>query len=246
LEVTVDGSSVPIPGRHSLDDVPVPGVVIEFAAGRSVELVWRNETGGLSFRIEDRFLKWNPPSTGIDLVRERLRLDWLAGRHPGPRVLEWGQDGGGQWLITAAVPGGMAIGSPWTTRTGEAVRAIAAGLRALHAVPMDDFPAEWTAQSWVGQIPESLGPRPEVPDPVLVHGDACAPNTLISAAGEWTGNVDFGDLAVGDRWADLSIASMSLDWNFGKGHQAEFYRAYGIEPEPERIDYYRRLWHLAS
>ena len=53
---------------------------------------------------------------------------------------------------------------------------------------------------------------------MVVHGDACAPNTLISLAGEWVGHVDFGDLAVGDRWADLAIASLSLDWNFGEGH----------------------------
>ena len=82
--------------------------------------------------------------------------------------------------------------------------------------------------------------------PVLVHGDACAPNTLISTTGEWTGNVDFGDLAVGDRWADLAIASLSLDWNFGEGHQQELFNAYGIEPDEERIRYYRALWHLES
>ena len=58
--------------------------------------------------------------------------------------------------------------------------------------------------------------------------------------------VDFGDLGVGDRWADLAIASLSLDWNFGEGHQAEFFDAYGVEPDAERIDYYRRLWDLES
>jgi kanamycin kinase len=81
---------------------------------------------------------------------------------------------------------------------------------------------------------------------VVVHGDACAPNTLISDAGEWTGNVDFGDLAVGDRWADLAVASMSLDWNFGEGHQDEFFDAYGIRPDVERIRYYRALWDAES
>jgi kanamycin kinase len=81
---------------------------------------------------------------------------------------------------------------------------------------------------------------------VVVHGDACAPNTLISGAGEWVGNVDFGDLAVGDRWADLAIASLSLDWNFGEGHQDEFFASYKIEPDPERIRYYRTLWHQES
>jgi kanamycin kinase len=81
---------------------------------------------------------------------------------------------------------------------------------------------------------------------VLVHGDACAPNTLISDEGAWTGNVDFGDLAVGDRWADLAVASLSLDWNFGEGHQAELFDAYRIAPDEERIAYYRALWDLES
>ena len=81
---------------------------------------------------------------------------------------------------------------------------------------------------------------------MLVHGDGCAPNTLISAAGGWTGHVDLGDLAVGDRWADLAVAALSLDWNFGEGHQDELYQAYGIEPDPARIDWYRALWHQES
>ena len=55
-----------------------------------------------------------------------------------------------------------------------------------------------------------------------------------------------GDLAVGDRWDDLAIASLSLDWNFGEGHQRELYDAYGIAPDLERIRYYRELWTLES
>ena len=60
------------------------------------------------------------------------------------------------------------------------------------------------------------------------------------------GNVDFGDLTVGDRWADLAIASRSLAWNFGQGHQSELFRAYGIDPDETRIRYYRQLWELES
>ena len=99
---------------------------------------------------------------------------------------------------------------------------------------------------WVGRTPPAIGPRPAIDDPVVVHGDACAPNTLVSPSGEWVGNVDFGDLGVGDRWADLAIASISLDWNFGEGHQEELFDAYKIEPDPKRIRYYRQLWHLES
>ena len=42
----------------------------------------------------------------------------------------------------------------------------------MHAVPIDDFPSEWIAQSWVARAPASLGPRPSIDGPVLVHGDA--------------------------------------------------------------------------
>jgi kanamycin kinase len=64
--------------------------------------------------------------------------------------------------------------------------------------------------------------------------------------GEWTGNVDFGALTVADRWADLAVASMSLDWNFGQGHQAEFFKQYGIAPCPQRMNFYRALWYRES
>lgn len=231
---------------HSPDGLTIPPIVLELAGGREPELVWRNDLGGLTYRLGDRFLKWNPRDTGIDLDRERVRLGWLATRHPAPLPLAHGADEDGEWLITAALAGGSAVGDEWRARRPEAVRAIAAGLRALHAIPIEDFPDDWAAQVWVGREPASLGARPPIDAPVLVHGDACAPNTLISAEGRWTGNVDFGDLAVGDRWADLAIASLSLDWNFGEGHQHELFDAYGIEADEERIRYYRALWDLES
>jgi len=232
--------------QHSLRGLEVPPIVRALAGDREPELVWRNDPGGLTFRVGDRYLKWNPRSTGIDLERERVRLQWISARHPAPRVIDYGIEGDAQWLLTEALPGGSAVGDEWRARRPEAIRAIASGLRAIHAIPIGEFPAGWTAQVWVARQPLSLPGRPPVDAPVLVHGDACAPNTLISSEGIWTGNVDFGDLGVGDRWADLAIASMSLDWNLGEGHQPEFFDAYGIHPDEDRMAYYRALWELES
>ena len=232
--------------QHKLDELEVPAAVRNFAGAREPELAWRNELNGLTFRIDNRYLKWNPRATGIDLHRERVRLEWISVRHPAPRVIDYGSDDEVQWLFTEGIAGGPAVGDQWRARRPEAIQAIAAGLRAIHSIPVDDFPSDWTREVWVSRHPPSLGPRPPIAGPVLLHGDACAPNTLISDEGVWTGNVDFGDLAVGDRWADLAIASMSLDWNFGEGHQAEFFDTYGIERDEVRIRYYRSLWHLES
>lgn len=231
---------------HTLGADSIPDVVIELAAGHPIELVWRNDLGGLTFRTGDIYIKYNPRQTGIDLERERVRLEWIAGRLAAPNVRSFGADEDAQWMATDALLGDCAVGDTWRARRPEAIRAIASGLRAIHSIPTDDFPAEWIHQSWAGRAPGSLGPRPSINRPVLVHGDACAPNTLITSAGNWSGNVDFGDLGVGDRWADLAIASLSLDWNFGEGHQHELFDAYGIERDQQRIDYYRELWHLES
>jgi kanamycin kinase len=232
--------------RHTLRGVKVPAIVRELAGDHPPVLAWRNDLDGLTFRIGHRFVKWNPWSTGIDLERERVRLAWLSSRHPAPRVIDHGVSGDGQWLLTEALPGESAVGDAWRARRAEAIAAIALGLRAIHAIPVEDLPPAWTAETWVGRQPPALGARPPVEDAVVVHGDACAPNTLISDDGAWAGHVDVGDLALGDRWADLAIASLSLDWNFGEGHQDELFDAYGIKPDPARIRYYRALWHLES
>jgi kanamycin kinase len=70
---------------HTLNGLEVPRIARTLAEGAERELVWRNDLDGLTFRIGDRFLKWNSRSTGVDLERERVRLDWISTRHPAPR-----------------------------------------------------------------------------------------------------------------------------------------------------------------
>lgn len=233
---------------HRVGPEGVPAVVLDLADRHGApELVWRNELGGLTFRFgSGPFVKWSPRSAGVDLDRERDALGWLAGVHPVPAVLEHGADDDAQWLVTAPLPGEHAVGDRWRARRSEAITAIATGLRILHTLPVDVVPAARVAEAWATRTPPALGPRPPVARPVVVHGDGCAPNTLVDDAGSWVGHVDLGDLTVGDPWADLAVASLSLDWNFGEGHQPEFFAAYGVEPDAERIAWYRALWELES
>jgi kanamycin kinase len=91
---------------------------------------------------------------------------------------------------------------------------------------------------------QGLSPPPEVDRLVVCHGDACAPNTLITDDGRWSGHVDLGQLGVGDRWADLAVATWSTQWNYGDGWEQPLLDAYGVDADPERTDYYRRLWDV--
>ncbi len=67
---------------------------------------------------------------------------------------------------------------------------------------------------------------------VVCHGDACAPNTLITGDGRWSGHVDLGDLGVADRWADLAIATWSTGWNYGPGWEQRCSTPTGSSPTP--------------
>ena len=91
---------------------------------------------------------------------------------------------------------------------------------------------------------QSLLDYPDIDQLVVCHGDACAPNTMITDDGHWSGHVDLGQLGVGDRWADLAVATWSTQWNYGDGWENALLDAYGIGPDPVRTAYYRRLWDV--
>ena len=76
---------------HRLGDDPIPPVVLDLADGDDVELVWRNELGGLTFRAGDRYVKWNPRRTGD---RSRTRAGPLGGWRPAIRPPRWSPPAG--------------------------------------------------------------------------------------------------------------------------------------------------------
>lgn len=216
---------------------PVPFAITRWAAEhrrRVDELVWRNELGGLTARLvggdaPPLYAKWSPH----DLLPEAERLSWLSSRHPSPAMVDYEELDDGWLIVTGGMPGESAVSARWASDPDRAAHAVGEGLARLHTLDPADCPfgpAEW------------IGVQDDVDVLVVAHGDACAPNTLIAADGSFAGNVDVGDLGVADRWADLAIASWSLEWNFGPGHEDAFWAGYGEAPDPERIRRYRTLW----
>lgn len=217
------------------------------------------------------FVKWAPAGSGLDLAAEADRMAWAVQFHPVPRPLASGRDSAGAWLVTAPVPGASAVTARWKADPATAVTAIGEGLRALHeTLPVAGCPFSWDAgerlaaarraaaagrlssAGWhpvhrgltVAAALERAAAIPAADKLVVCHGDACAPNTLLADDGRWSGHVDLGDLGIADRWADLAVATWSTGWNYGPGWDRLLLDAYGIEPDPDRIRYYRLLWDL--
>ncbi|HEV6952731.1 MAG TPA: aminoglycoside 3'-phosphotransferase [Promicromonospora sp.] len=256
------------------EPVVVPDLVRELAGDGRLTLAWRNELGGLTFRVEPSgpdepatYVKWSPRTDRaltewVDLVKEAARMEWAERYTRVPHVLEAGTDGAVDWLVTTALPARSAVDPRWLADPETAARAIGAGLRALHdSLPVDRCPWTWSIEDrlavaedraarghaspgWSAEARARLADAPDHDRLVVCHGDACAPNTLLADDGTFYGHVDLGALGVADRWADLAVATYSLGWNYGPGYDHLVYEAYGIDEDPERVAWYRMLWDL--
>jgi len=134
--------SIPAPSE------PAPPRVRELAGDATLEPVWRNGIGGLTFRATAadgiRYVKWGPRDLETSMRDEAGRLAWAAPFTPVPRVLAEGRDATHEWLVTAAVPGLSAVDPRWVAHPATAVRAIGRGLRALHdTLPVAECPFSW-------------------------------------------------------------------------------------------------------
>lgn len=233
-------------------DLPVPAQVRALAGRAALTPVWENGIGGLTFRTDDgRFIKWGPRNPESSMRAEAERMRWAAAWTRVPQVLAQGEDAAHEWLVTAALPGTSAVDPSWIARPEIAVRAIGTALRALHdALPVAACRWSWGVPERIAHaagrgivVPARLHEAPSVDRLVVCHGDACAPNTLLDEEGRGIAHVDLAALGVADRWADIAVASMSTRWNYGPGYEDVLIDAYGVQPDPERLAYYRDLWN---
>jgi aminoglycoside phosphotransferase len=261
---TTEAVEIPAPVRTLADGAPVRPVWVNELGGITFDV---------GARRHRRFVKWMPLGAGIDLGCEAERLRWARAFVTVPQVLAEGSDEQGSWLVTTPIHGESAVSERWRAEPARAVAAIGRGLRELHdRLPVQACPFSWSAEERIDQARRLAGARkldpagwhpehrehtvqralelvaspPPVDRLVVCHGDACSPNTILGDGGRVAGHVDLGSLGVGDRWADLAVATWSTAWNYGPGWEQPLLDAYGIKADPERTAYYRLLWDLWS
>ncbi|HTK97017.1 MAG TPA: APH(3') family aminoglycoside O-phosphotransferase [Pseudomonadales bacterium] len=231
-------------------DLPMRGESI----GRSNACVWRI---GTQF-----YLKVGGATSEVADEADRLR--WLAGRVPVPQVIVYERVDSECYLLTQALEG---VAAHAVTQRLEAVRALAEGLRLLHGLDVRTCPfdarlavtmAKARANALAGRVDESdfddarlgrtardlLGEleatRPEIEDLVVTHGDYCLPNVILRG-GAVAGFIDVGRAGVADRHQDFACAARSIAYNYGDAFVAPFFDAYGVAPDPARIEFYQLL-----
>ena len=194
-------------------------------------------------------MKYGPPHDEFDPDPEFARLRWVSAFVNAPRPIDHGLDAAGnRWLRTVGIPATSAVLGGWRDHPDVVVPELGRALRRFHdLVPVAECRWEYPVDGRLAGSSVLSPPADDRPtlDAVVCHGDACNPNFLLDEAGLCVGYVDLGMLGLGDRWADLAPALLSLGWNFGDGWQPAFLAGYGIEPDPAKQEFYTWLWNAS-
>ncbi len=185
------------------------------------------------------FLKWDPP--GVDLAPERERLEWAATWHSVPEVHRLRRRRT-RARPAARHPRAAAAAAPSTSAgsaspAGPPARSARACARCTSSCRSPPVRSSGTRSSRPSCRRRTTWSSATA---IRARRTRSSPTT---AAGSRT-STSAGS-AVGDRWVDLAVGSANLDGNFGPGFQDEYFAAYGIARDEDRIRFYRALWDAA-
>ncbi len=255
----------------------LPDAIAERIGDRGLVAIDDGQSGAGVFRVGDDgpayFLKVGAGAAAALVVDEAARLAWLAERFPAARIIADTVQDGTAWLVTTALPG-MTAGAYIKAdrrRSIAVAQTLAAFLRRLHALPVEDCPFDSSVGAWLpvvrrlvaeGQIDvadfdaehggwsaarvlakvEALAEHAR--GQAVVHGDFSLGNVILGEDGAVVGCVDVGRLGVGDPYRDIFIGWRDLG-GFGAEPQRAFLDALGIvELEADRRELHRALDEL--
>ncbi|MDF1502233.1 APH(3') family aminoglycoside O-phosphotransferase [Roseisolibacter sp. H3M3-2] len=254
--------------------VPVPAAARETVAGYAWTPAGGGASGAAVYRLHapgrpTRYVKHAAGDAADEVAAESERLRWLAGRVAVPTVLRAVRDGDAAFLLPAALPGRAArdaIRADPASRDA-VVPALAALVRARHALPADDCPfdagharrlADARRRIDAGLVDaddfddERAGRSPAevwdamtalLPLPfgrVVTHGD-CTLDNLLVADGRVTGCLDVGRAGMADPYQDLALLWNDLG-EFGDDAREALLAGYGeTAPDRARLEFHRCL-----
>jgi len=203
-------------------------------------------------------------------IREHAVFQWLRDKLPVPEVIASCTENGVSYLLTTKA-GGECACSEYHMKNPEQLSALlAAGIRALQSVNIDDCPfvnsldyklrtaksrikkglvdmSDWNEDTMF-QSPDKLyeylaAHRPDE-TPCFTHGDYCLPNVFFENKNV-SGFIDLGRAGIADIWQDIALCVRSMHFNFGTDkYDKVFFEHLGMKPDYQKIEYYILLDEL--
>ncbi len=213
------------------------------------------------------YLKTSPRIPGFSLLQEKLRLDWLNNRLPVPKVLLFCEDENTDYLLLSEISGKPASDDLLKNDVPRIIKQLVNGLKTIHASPIEDCPFDERLDYKIELVRERMlkdlvdetdfdeerqgknaedlfkkliETKPADEDLVFTHGDYCVPNVIFKD-GKLSGFVDWGNAGIADKYHDIALLTRSVSYNFGDEWTKSVFEIYGIEPDWEKIHFYRLL-----
>jgi len=213
------------------------------------------------------YLKIDSLASKHSLWQEKIKLDWLKNRLPVAEVLLFAEDENTNYLLLSEISGVDASDDSLKKNIPRTINELASGLKMIHSLPIEncpfdgrlaykieaareqmikglveeeDFDEERQGRTAEDLFEELLEGVPTDEDLVFTHGDYCVPNVILEN-GNLSGVVDWESAGVADRYQDIALLTRSVWYNFGKKYEESVFEIYGIEPDWEKIHFYRLL-----
>ena len=241
-EITVHPADFPAPFAALLQNAPV----FDSSCSEGARVFYIERDGGY-------FLKRSAVGT---LEKEALQTRYFHEKGLSAPVLDYREENGFDWLLTARVPGEDCTHADYLADPARLCDLIATRLRALHELPHADCPVQDHTANYIATVeknrqsgvfdpsflPPALGDisadeafayfethKSLLETNTLLHGDYCLPNILLDGW-NFSGFIDLGNGGVGDRHVDLFWGAWTLAFNLGTDvYRERFFDAYGRE-----------------
>ncbi len=213
------------------------------------------------------YLKTSTRIPGFSLLQEKMKLDWLENRLPVPKILLFCETENTDYLLLSEISGTPANDDFSKKDIPLIIEQLVSGLKTIHALSIEDCPfdeqldykielvkermlkglveetdfdEERQGKAAEDLFQELIKTKPANEDLVFTHGDYCVPNVILKD-GELSGFVDWGNAGVADRYQDLALLTRSILDNFGENWTENVFEIYGIEPDLQKLHFYRLL-----
>lgn len=219
------------------------------------------------------YLKIAPLSLSLHLEKESQVMEWLKDKLSVPQLIAFFIEAQKEHLLMSALPGlhlaQLVEKSASNATKTAAVNLLAAGLKRIHAISVENCPFNHSLQQEMILIKERLSKKlvdesdfdesrrgrtaselldellstlPKDEELVFTHGDYCLPNIIVTAEWNISGFIDLSRAGLGDKYRDLALACRSIEHNCGSRWVKLFMEQYGIkEVDSQKIEFYQLM-----
>lgn len=221
------------------DIIKLPDVMQSRIAGFEYNMDSIGESDSKVILFDDMVLKIEKTSNQSN--REYDILKWLDGKLSAPKVIEFAQENGFNYLLMSRLKGSMLCSEDNMKDFDNAAQLLAEGLKLLWSIDIAHCPynsrlderlkaAKYNIEHGlvdfenaeedtfgengfadVNELYEFLVDNKPDEDLVFTHGDYCLPNVF--ADDNTISFLDLGKAGIADRWQDLALCMRSLKYN---------------------------------